>query len=84
MIRKALLRGFRLGMLGMFRRGNPSSNDPQGQILAGHRFGEWISLLAGSARCEKIVEIGTWKGLGSTRLLAEALEFRPNVHALSI
>lgn len=84
MMRKELLRGLGLGRLGLLRSESLASNDPQGQILAGHRFGKWIGLLAGSARCQNIVEIGTWKGLGSTRLLAEALAFRPNVHALSI
>lgn len=81
---KRFSRSSALSMLAYSSSGNPARDNPQGQILASHRLGEWIGLLAASARCQNIVEIGTWKGLGSTRLLANALESRPDAHALSI
>ena len=58
--------------------------DPQGQILDASRFGMWVKLLSGSEDVSTIVEIGTWKGLGSTKIIADAIRERENVVALSL
>jgi len=55
-----------------------------GQIRLDGRFGRWIALLAGSDHVTSLLEIGTWKGMGSTALIARALEGRTGVHAVSI
>ena len=47
--------------------------EPQGQILESTQLGKWISVLAAEADVHSIVEIGTWKGLGSTLLIARSL-----------
>jgi len=49
------------------------TDDPQGQILASSRLGRWIEFLASEPGVGSIVEIGTWKGLGSTLLVANAI-----------
>lgn len=46
-------------------------SEPQGQILPGSRFGDILTVLAREAAT--IVEIGTWRGQGSTRCLANGL-----------
>lgn len=45
----------------------------KGQIGRGQPFGDWISLLVGDPDVFCVVEVGTWKGLGSTRLIADAI-----------
>lgn len=46
-------------------------SEPTGQILPGSAFGNWLTEMAGKS--EVIVEIGTWRGEGSTRCLANGL-----------
>lgn len=50
-------------------------SEPKGQILPGSKFGDALTELA--KQCEKIVEIGTWHGQGSTLCLARGL-IRPS------
>ena len=49
---------------------------PQGQILSNSRLGLWLYLLCSDDSVGTILEIGTWKGLGSTKLIADALSNR--------
>lgn len=49
------------------------TEEPQGQILSTSRLGRWIEFVASEPGVESIVEIGTWKGLGSTLLVANAI-----------
>lgn len=46
-------------------------SEPRGQILPGSEFGDCLTKLA--MECETILEIGTWRGLGSTLCLAKGL-----------
>lgn len=46
-------------------------SEPQGQILPGSEFGDCLTELA--KECETILEIGTWRGLGSTLCLSKGL-----------
>lgn len=46
-------------------------SEPKGQILPGSEFGDLLTELA--KQCERIVEIGTWHGLGSTLCLSRGL-----------
>jgi len=73
-----------LRFLGLAKKRKFNRPDPQGQILDESRFGMWVKLLSGSEEVSSIVEIGTWKGLGSTKLIAEAIRERENVVALSL
>ena len=47
-------------------------NHPKGQILPGSPFGDLLTSIA--RRCETIVEIGTWRGQGSTLCIFNGLE----------
>lgn len=56
-----------------------------GQILMNSQIGGWISLLSKDKQVKTILEIGTWKGLGSTKLIQDALTSRPDsVQAYSL
>lgn len=55
-----------------------------GQIRSNSRFGQWVSVLAGSSETNTLVEVGTWKGMGSTLLIAQALAERSDVIAVSL
>jgi len=46
-------------------------SEPLGQILPGSKFGECLTEIA--KKCETILEVGTWHGLGSTLCLANGL-----------
>jgi len=46
-------------------------SEPQGQILPGSEFGDCLTEIA--KECETILEIGTWRGLGSTLCLSKGL-----------
>ena len=55
-----------------------------GQIRDNSRFGSWVYMLAGATSVSSIVEIGTWKGLGSTALIAQAVKNKPQAIAISV
>jgi len=61
-----------------------SVEEINGQIRGESRFGSWVSILAGAASVENVLEIGAWKGLGSTYLIAQAIKFKPHVQAISL
>lgn len=46
---------------------------PSGQITSDTLIGQWLSVLAQLSSVTRIVEIGTWRGGGSTKLIADAL-----------
>lgn len=46
-------------------------SEPLGQILPESDFGQWLTRI--SRDCDKIVEIGTWRGMGSTLCIANGL-----------
>jgi len=46
-------------------------SEPQGQILPNSEFGDCLTEFA--KECETILEIGTWRGLGSTLCLSKGL-----------
>jgi hypothetical protein len=48
-----------------------NTDNQKGQVLPDSRLGNWLTALASSASV--IVEIGTWKGFGSTLCLANGL-----------
>lgn len=52
-----------------------NADNKQGQILEDTRLGHWLTALASAS--ETIVEIGTWRGLGSTLCIANGLS-RPS------
>lgn len=55
----------------------PARGDgPQGQILGNTPMGAWLTALVLDSQVRSVVEIGTWKGLGSTILLHEAASSR--------
>lgn len=60
-------------LLGALRNFVQKTEEPQGQILATSRLGRWIQLVASEPGVESIVEIGTWKGLGSTLLVSNSI-----------
>jgi hypothetical protein len=45
----------------------------QGQILDGSQFGVWIDKIITEYKPNTIVEIGTWKGLGSTKRIIDSI-----------
>jgi hypothetical protein len=47
---------------------------PKGQILSESSFGDFIGSLIGEYKPNKIVEIGTWKGLGSTLVIINSIK----------
>lgn len=57
---------------------------PQGQVQTTDRLGAWIHLLSSEDAVHEIVEIGTWKGLGTTLIVAGAIAQRENAHFLSL
>ncbi len=69
---------FRLGSVRSWAWRKFISNDPgpQGQILRESPMGSWLSALASDPEVLSILEIGTWKGLGSTMLLHSAVAGR--------
>lgn len=48
----------------------------RGQVSETHEVGRWIKLLASLDEVSVIVEIGTWNGLGTSRLLGEGVKSR--------
>jgi hypothetical protein len=57
----------------------------QGQILDGSQFGMWIDKIITDYKPNTIVEIGTWKGLGSTKRIIDSIiknEYSPNFLSL--
>lgn len=64
-----------------------SNDNPQGQILANTPMGSWLRALVFDPEVGNIVEIGTWKGLGSTILLHNAARQRaerPRIWSLEV
>jgi len=49
---------------------------PSGQITKETLIGQWLHVLAQLASVRSIVEIGTWRGGGSTAILSDALSRR--------
>ena len=47
--------------------------ETQGQILEGSTFGNWLETIITIYRPQTIVEIGTWKGLGSTKRIIDSI-----------
>lgn len=56
----------------------------EGQITPNSRFGKWIRLTVRHRSVRTIVEIGTWNGLGSTAIIAGAIEGKPEKAAWSL
>lgn len=50
--------------------------EKRGQILMSSEIGRWIYDLAVDGSVSSIVEIGAWKGLGSTKIISEAMAKR--------
>jgi hypothetical protein len=46
----------------------------QGQVLDGSQFGMWIDKTITDYKPNTIVEIGTWKGLGTTKRIIDSIE----------
>lgn len=46
----------------------------QGQVLDGSQFGMWIDKTITEYKPNTIVEIGTWKGLGTTKRIIDSIE----------
>lgn len=46
----------------------------QGQVLNGSQFGMWIDKTITDYKPSIIVEIGTWKGLGTTKRIIDSIE----------
>ena len=51
---------------------------PKGQITADSGIGRWIELLAATDDVETVVEIGTWRGDGSTSCIVRGFSRRPS------
>ena len=75
---------FTLSLLRLASRRITSKFGPQGQVQPADRLGEWIHLLSSEDAVHKIVEIGTWKGLGTTLIVANAIAQRDNVSFVSL
>lgn len=45
----------------------------QGQILHQSLFGEWLKKIITEEKPKTILEIGTWKGLGSTKVIVDSI-----------
>lgn len=76
-----------------FREIFAKSRVTKGQVSPNSRLGQWITLLAGAQSVEVILEIGTWKGLGSTLCIhngmlpqtkAFSLEVNPEFYAQAL
>jgi hypothetical protein len=63
----------------MSRRVRP----PTGQISIDSGIGRWIALLASLDSVTSIVEVGTWRGNGSTTCIADGLLHRSSSDALA-
>lgn len=50
---------------------------PTGQISSDTLIGQWLNVLAQLSSVRQVVEIGTWRGGGSTRIISESLTHRP-------
>ena len=61
------------------------SDDINGQILSGSAFSEALKNIMSTHRPSSILEIGTWKGLGSTkRIIDNIIELNLNTSFVSI
>jgi hypothetical protein len=49
---------------------------PTGQVDARSQLGRWITLLSSCDSVQAIVEVGTWRGNGTTRRITEGLDQR--------
>jgi len=56
----------------------------KGQISGNSSIANWLRALAIDPRVHTIVEIGSWEGMGSTRVIAEAVSNRPDAATVSI
>lgn len=57
-------------------------SEPKGQILRGSPFGEALFKLCKRPEFMNVVEIGTWRGQGSTKCIMDALLIRNDKSAL--
>lgn len=65
----------------LFRRTRPKS----GQLSSASSLGRWLFHLCREPDVQSILEVGTWNGLGSTRLISRALQLREDsVNAVSL
>jgi hypothetical protein len=61
------------------------SDDVNGQILSGSAFSEALKNIMSTHRPSSILEIGTWKGLGSTkRIIDNIIELNLNTSFVSV
>ena len=57
---------------------------PSGQIKKHHEIGRWIELLASLPTVNNIVEIGTWNGRGSSKVIVRGVNSRKKTSRLSV
>ena len=50
----------------------------RGQITKSEEFGRWLSFLCSLDDTQSVVEIGTWSGQGSSKLIAKAMSNKQN------
>ncbi len=56
----------------------------RGQITKSEEFGRWLSFLCSLDNTQNVLEIGTWSGQGSSKLIAKALVKKQNNKACAI
>tara|TARA_Y100001960_G_C14718523_1_gene851091 strand:+ start:395 stop:1852 length:1458 start_codon:yes stop_codon:yes gene_type:complete len=60
-------------LLKFFKKRKQKNIDPQGQILENTKFATSIGAVINKYKPEYILEIGTWKGLGSTKVILDSI-----------
>jgi hypothetical protein len=56
----------------------------QGQVSDKHEIGRWILLLSSLEEVSTILEIGTWNGLGTSKLVAHGVKTRESIQKVEV
>jgi hypothetical protein len=59
-------------------------NRRQGQVSEKHQVGRWIRHLASLEENRSILEIGTWNGLGTSRMIVQGVSSRPDRESVEV
>ncbi len=56
----------------------------KGQVSANHQIGRWIRHLASLEENCTILEIGTWNGLGTSKMIVQGVQLRPSGQSVKV
>ena len=74
---RRIFRGTVLRVKNIFQKAN-------GQVSESHEVGRWIRLLSSLDEVSVIVEIGTWNGLGTSRMISEGIRSRARAEGVQV